>query len=78
MYKWRQVKCPLCEHIFMWRQESYTGSNCDIFKRKGINEKLESASCPKCTFEMVVADDLLEGIDTQNEETERIPAIRGI
>ena len=78
MYKWRQVKCPLCEHIFMWREESYTGSSSDVYKRKGIDEELESACCPKCNFEMVVAGVLLEGLDIQDEEIERIPAIRGI
>jgi len=78
MYKWRQVKCPLCDHIFTWQEESYTGSSCDIFKRKGIDEKLESACCPKCNFEMVVVNDLLEGIDILDKEIERRPAIRGI
>lgn len=78
MYKYRQVKCPLCDHIFMWREKSYTGLSCDIFKQKGIDEELESTCCPKCNFEMVVINDLLEGIDIQDDKIERFPAIRGI
>ena len=78
MYRYRQVKCPLCGHTFMWREESYTGSSCDIFKRKGIDEELESTYCPMCSFEMVVAEDLLEGMDIQDKTIERIPSIRGI
>lgn len=78
MYKYRHVKCPCCKHIFMWREESYTGSSCDIFKYKGIDVQLESACCPKCDFEMVVENHLFEGIDIQDKNIERFIAIRGI
>ena len=78
MLRYRQVQCPLCDHIFLWQRASYTGPGCDIYRRTGRNEELESTYCPKCGFEMVVAEDLLEGIDIQDEKLERISAIRGI
>lgn len=55
-----------------------TGSSCDVFKRKGMDEMLESSCCPKCNFEMVVTNDSLEGKDIQDEIIERLPTIRGI
>jgi len=62
----------------MWKKESYTGSSCDVFKREGIDEELESTRCPNCNFEMVVPDDAFEGLDLQDAAISRRTAIRGI
>ena len=77
MYRFRQVKCPNCKHIFMWLNEP-TGTSYCLFRRKGVEEELFSTTCPKCNLEMVVLDDVLEGIDIAGEAIELFSTIRGL
>ena len=79
LYKFRQVKCPLCGHIFMWQKEPvFVGNSYCMYKRKGLNEELENAICPKCNLEMVVPNDSLKGIDINSEDIEVAYTSRGL
>lgn len=79
MYKFRQVECPLCGHIFMWQKEPvFVGNSYCTYKRKGIDEELENAICPKCRLEMVVIDNILKGIDINSENIEVAYTSRGL
>lgn len=77
MYRYRQVQCPKCKHIFMWLDAPLGVSYC-LYRRKGIEEELYSTSCPKCNLEMVVPGDVLEGIDISSDTVELFSTVRGI
>lgn len=49
-----------------------------MYKRKGLNEELENAVCPKCNLEMVVSNDSLKGIDIKSENIEVAYTVRGL
>lgn len=79
MYKCRQVRCPLCTHVFMWLENADSlNKSYVIYRIKGTQEDLMSAICPKCNCEMVVPNNLLTGIDIKNEIVEKVATCRGI
>ena len=76
---YRHVECPLCGHIFMWKKEPvFRGNSYRMYKRKGFDEELENAICPKCCLEMVVPNDSLKGIDIKSENIEIAYTSRGL
>ena len=77
MYKFRQVKCPKCKHTFMWLDQPNGVSYC-LYRRKGVEEELISTTCPKCNLEMVVPEDVLDGIAINDEAIELFATLRGI
>lgn len=77
MYKYRQVQCPKCDHIFMWL-EGPTGTSYCLYRRKGENEELHNTTCPKCNLEMVVPSNSIKGIDINDSSVELFTTIRGI
>lgn len=77
MYKYRQVQCPKCKHIFMWL-EGPTGSSYCIYRRKNRDEEIFSTTCPKCNLKMVVPSDTVEGIDINDEAIILSSTLRGI
>lgn len=74
MYKFKEVQCPKCKHLFAWLIEPIG----KIYRRKGIDEELFSTVCPNCALEMAIPSDSHEGIDVQDDRIEQISAIRGI
>lgn len=78
MYKYRQVECPLCGHIFMWIEYADLPPSYNVYRRKGIDEELGSTHCPKCNCEMIVPSELSTGISVENESVELRGTIRGI
>jgi endogenous inhibitor of DNA gyrase (YacG/DUF329 family) len=77
MYKYRQVKCPRCKHIFMWLDAPMGASYC-LYRRRGSEEELYSTTCPKCNLEMIVPGNVIEGIDINCEAVELFSTVRGI
>lgn len=76
---YRQVECPSCGHIFMWKKEPvFIGNSYCMYRRKGYDEELENAICPECRLEMVVIDNILKGIDINSENIEVAYTSRGI
>ena len=69
-YEYREVKCPWCDHIFMWQKNSGEGLIIHEYRLKETKELVEKAKCPKCSMDMVVLDHILEGIDVQDDRIE--------
>lgn len=76
-YEFREVKCPWCDHIFMWQKHSGEGLVLHEYRSRDTGEFVEKANCPECGMEMLVLERILEGIDTEDERIERV-GIRGI
>ena len=76
-YKYREVKCPWCNHVFMWNKNGREGLIIHIYRIKETNEYVEEAKCPKCEEKMIVLPHVFTGIDARDERIETI-GIRGI
>lgn len=76
-YRYREVKCPWCEHVFMWNKDGREGLIIHEYRLKETGEFVEKTKCPKCDMDMVVLEHILEGIDTQDDRIEVI-GVRGI
>ena len=76
-YEYREVKCPWCDHVFMWRKNGREGVILYMYRLKSTGEYLEMATCPKCEMNMLVMDCVLEGIDVDDDRIEA-EVIRGI
>lgn len=71
-YRYREVKCPWCGHVFMWNRDGREGLIIHEYRLKKTREFVEKAKCPKCDMDMVVLDHILEGIDIQDDKIEII------
>lgn len=66
-YEFREVKCPWCDHIFMWHKNGREGLLFHEYRLRATGEFLEDAKCPKCGMNMVVLEHVLKGLDTDDE-----------
>lgn len=66
-YEYRNVKCPWCDHVFMWNKNCHEGLVLHEYKLKSTGERVEKAKCPKCEMEMVVLEHVLTGIDVDDD-----------
>ncbi len=71
-YKYREVKCPWCNHIFMWNNNSGEGLLLHWYQLKSTGEPVEEAKCPKCGMKMIVLEHIFTGIDIDDDRIERI------
>lgn len=76
-YKYREVKCPWCDHVFMWNTDGREGLIIHRYRLKETGEFVELAKCPMCLEEMVVLEHILEGVDVDDNRIEKI-GVRGI
>lgn len=76
-YKYREIKCPWCDHVFMWSDDCREGLIINEYRLKESGELVPKAKCPKCSEDMLVLEHILEGIDTNDNRIEKI-GIRGI
>ena len=76
-YEFREVKCPWCDHVFMWNKNGGEGLIIHMYRRKETGEYVEEAKCPKCEMKMLVLDKIFEGIDVDDDRIEHI-GVRGI
>ena len=77
-YQFREVKCPWCDHVFMWTKDRREGLIIHWQKLKKTGEFVEEAKCPKCASKMIVWEHILEGIDFDDERVEKIDGINEI
>ena len=77
-YVFREVKCPWCDHVFMWNKNSGEGLVFHMYKLKETREYVEIAKCPKCEMEMIVLDHVFEGIDVSDDRIETVDSVRKI
>ena len=71
-YEYREVKCPWCDHVFMWNKNSGEGLLFHSYKLKSTEEPVEEAKCPKCGMEMIVLEHIFTGIDKDDDRIEKI------
>lgn len=76
-YKYREVKCPWCDHTFMWSADSREGLIIHEYRLKESGQFVEKTKRPKCSEDMLVLEHILEGIDTNDNRIEKI-GVRGI
>ena len=76
-YKYREVKCPWCDHVFMWQKNSQERLIIYEYRRKTTGGYIEKAKCPKCGMDMLVSDDSFVGLEMNDEQIEII-GVRGI
>lgn len=69
-YRFREVKCPLCDHIFMWSEAFREGLLLPPYRLKETKEFVEEAKCPKCGMKMAILEHILEGIDVDDDRLE--------
>ncbi len=77
-YKYREVKCPSCDHVFMWIRNNGDGLLLRWYQLKSTGEPVEEAKCPKCGMKMLVLEHILTGIDINDDRIERIRGERDI
>lgn len=70
-YKYREVKCPWCDHIFMWNENGREGLILGGYRLKETGEYVETAKCPVCEMEIAVLEHVLAGIDLDDERIEK-------
>ncbi len=75
-YEYREVKCPRCDHIFMWNKNSGEGILFHHYKLKSTGEPVEKAKCPQCRMEMIVLEHVIKGIDKEDDKIEIIAGQR--
>lgn len=75
VYRYREAKCPWCEHVFMWNKDGREGLIIHEYQLKETGEFVEKAKCPKC--DMIVLEHILEGIDMQDNRI-KVIGVRGI
>ena len=76
-YKFKEVRCPSCGHVFTWLEMPPGNSYC-VYRRKGVDEELFSTVCPQCNLEIVVPDGSHEGISIEDSNIELCGTMRGI
>ena len=77
-YKYREVKCPWCDHVFMWNKNSGEGLIFHWYRLKETEEFVEEAKCPKCGEEMIVLENIFTGIDKDDDRIERVKGVNDI
>lgn len=70
-YRYREVKCPWCDHIFMWNKDGRRGLIMHEYKVKETGEFVQKVDCPKCSMNMIVLDHVLEGVDTKDDRIQK-------
>ena len=78
MYRFMEIECPNCKHIFVWLEHTYKGTRYNLYRRKGYNEALESTVCPNCNMEMAVLKDKHSGINIEDSSIEVADSVHGI
>ena len=71
-YEYREVKCPWCDHVFMWNKDGGEGTVIHEYKLKSTGEYVEKTKCPSCEMDMLVVEHILSGIDTDDEMVEKV------
>lgn len=75
-YKYREVKCPWCDHVFMWDKNSGEEILLHWYRLKSTGESVEEAKCPQCGKKMIVLEHVLTGIDIDDDRIEPIEGER--
>ena len=69
-YRFREVKCPWCDHVFMWNRDGREGIIINQYRLKDTGESIETAVCPMCENEVAVLDGIFEAIAVDDSRIE--------
>ena len=69
-YEYRQVKCPWCDHTFMWNKSQ--GSWLLNYRLKETKERVSDIKCPKCGEILLVLPGVLSGAFMDDERVEPV------
>ncbi len=72
IYIYREVKCPWCDHVFMWNKNGGEGLTFHEYKVKLTGAYAERAKCPSCEMAMLVLDHVFEGVDFDDDRVEKL------
>lgn len=61
-YKFREVKCPICDKKFMWNYGTSEGSQIEYYCVIGTNKRVSKVKCTTCGTHLAVFDGKLEGV----------------
>lgn len=71
-YSFREVKCPWCDHIFMWNKNGREGIILPEYRLKETGKEIETAKCSNCGMMIAVLDHILTGLDIDDDRIEKI------
>ena len=77
-YEYREVKCPCCDHVFMWSKNGEGGHIIRMYRLRETGKYVGEAKCPKCEMKMLVLDKIFEGIDIDDSRIEHIYMESGV
>ena len=60
-YGYRLVKCPWCDHAFMWNKTGWESSLLPKNRLKDTKEYVSDTKCPKCGERLLVLPGVLVG-----------------
>lgn len=69
-YIFREVKCPWCNHVFMWQKTAEEGPITHEYRIKTTGKYIEKTKCPLCEIDMLVSDHSYVGLDMNGEQVE--------
>ena len=67
-YKYREVRCPYCDHKFMWEKSVQDGCQWTEYTHKVTKETCLSAKCPAYSEKKIVSEDFVLGIKIDSED----------
>lgn len=78
VYKYREVECPKCAHIFMWSDAERTNESAWYeYRLKDKDGLLNHTKCPQCGVGMALQPDSKLGISFDDERLVKI-VFRGL
>ena len=66
-YRFREVKCPWCDHVFMWSRDGREGPFLWQYMLRVTGKPVETATCPMCGNEVAVLEGIFEAINVVDD-----------
>ena len=77
MYRCRKIKCPYCDHEFMWMSGQSGQNNIYEYLDKESGKNLDDAICPECGNICLLQEGILIGLKADDPRIEKY-GIRGL
>ena len=70
-YEYREVKCPWCDHVFMWHKNGDEWGYYQ-YRLKENGKHVGNTTCPQCSMEIIVLEHVFEGLSVDDDRIERV------
>ncbi len=77
VYKYREVECPYCNHVFMWINGESIPNKTIEYRIEGCDAILEDAICPECGRTCLIMPGILAGLREDDSRVRKF-GIRGL